>query len=93
MLRRSRTLHLAAALAVKGALPGGYQLGNDVALLWSAFAALHHKHRLPGELEIPMDSLARAVEIVLKKSELRDASNFRTDATMWNVAVRSCGYV
>jgi hypothetical protein len=28
---------------------------------------------LPGEIEIPMESLARAVEIALKKSGLRDA--------------------
>lgn len=40
-----------------------------------------------------MDSFARAVEIVLKESELRDASNFRPDAAIWNLAVRSCGYV
>ena len=75
------------------AVTNGYQLGNDAALLWNAFAALHHKHGLPGELEIPMDSFARAVEIVLKESELRDASNFRPDAAIWNLAVRSCGYV
>jgi hypothetical protein len=40
-----------------------------------------------------MDSFARAVEIVLKESELRDAANFRPDTAMWNLAVRSCGYV
>lgn len=78
---------------LRQAVDNGYALGNDAALLWNGFAALHHKHGLPGELEIPMDSFARAVEIVLKESELRDASNFHPDAAMWNLAVRSCGYV
>ena len=62
-------------------------------MLWAAFEQLHHKHGLPGELEIPMESFARAVEIVLKESELRDAPAFRPDAALWNVAVRSCGYI
>ena len=75
------------------AVTNGYQLGNGAALLWNAFAALHHKHGLPGELEIPMDSFARAVEIVLKESELRDASNFRPNAAIWKLAVRSSGDV
>ena len=54
---------------------------------------LHHKHDLPGELEIPMESFARAVEIVLKDSELRDAPGYRPDAALWTVAIRSCGYI
>ena len=78
---------------LRQAVDNGYRLGHDAALLWDAFSGLHHKHGLPGELEIPMDSFARAVEIVLKEGELRDASNFRPDTAMWNLAVRSCGYV
>ena len=78
---------------LRQAVDNGYRLGHDAALLWDAFSALHHRHGLPGELEIPMDSFARAVEIVLKEGELRDASNFRPDTAMWNLAVRSCGYV
>ena len=71
----------------------GYRLVDDAPLLWAAFEQLHHKHGLPGELEIPMESFARAVEIVLKDSELRDAPGYRPDATLWTVAVRSCGYI
>ena len=33
------------------------------------------------------------MEIVLKKSELRDAPGYRPDAALWSVAVRSCGYI
>ena len=75
------------------AVGNGYHLGDDAALLWNAFSDLHHKHGLPGELEIPMDSFARAVEIVLKEGEMRDASNFRPESALWNLAVRSCGYI
>ena len=71
----------------------GYTLANDAGLLWPAFETLHHKHGLPGELEIPMESFARAVEIVLKESELRDGPAFRPDTALWSVAVRSCGYL
>ena len=75
------------------AVAGGYKLADDAGVLWSAFDQLHHKHGLPGPLEIPMESFARAAEIVLKESELRDAPGYRPDAAMWNVAIRSCGYV
>ena len=40
-----------------------------------------------------MESFTRAAEIVLKDSELRDAPGFRPDAALWQVAVRSCGYI
>lgn len=78
---------------VRQAVVGGYQLNHDAPLLWNAFETLHNKHGLPGDLEIPMESFARAVEIVLKESELRDVSGYRPDPALWNLAVRSCGYV
>jgi len=78
---------------IRQAVADGYQLNHDASLLWNAFEVLHNKHGLPGELEIPMDSFARAVEIVLKESELRDAPGYRPDPALWNLAVRSCGYV
>jgi hypothetical protein len=34
-------------------------------------------HGLPGALDIPMESFTRAVEIVLKDSELRDGAGYR----------------
>ena len=40
-----------------------------------------------------MESFARAVEMVLKDSELRDAPGYRPDAALWSVAIRSCGYI
>lgn len=75
------------------AVAGRYRLTDDAPLLWTAFEQLHHKHGLPGNLEIPMESFTRAVEIVLKDSELRDAPGYRPDAALWQVAVRSCGYI
>ena len=75
------------------AVTGGYRLADEAPMLWAAFEQLHHKHGLPGELEIPMESFTRAVEIVLKDSELRDAPGYRPNAALWGAAVRSCGYI
>lgn len=62
-------------------------------MLWEAFAATHNKARLAGALEIPMESFTRAVEIVLKESELQDAAQYRPSAQLWTQAVRRTGYV
>jgi hypothetical protein len=70
----------------------GYRLLDDAVPLWSAFEQLHHQAGLPGALEIPMESFARAVEIVLKDGELRDAPEYRPGSATWEVAARSCGY-
>ena len=78
---------------VPSAVASGYKLSDDAGLLWNAFDHLHHKNGLPGELEIPMESFARAVEIVLKESELRDAPGLRPEQALWDLAVRSCGYI
>ena len=40
-----------------------------------------------------MESFARAVEIVLKDSELRDSATYRPDVALWNLAARNCGYI
>ena len=75
------------------AVAGGYALADDAAVLWEAFDRLHHKQGLPGDLEIPMESFTRVVEIVLKESTLRDATAYRPDPALWKEAIRSCGYV
>jgi hypothetical protein len=78
---------------VPGGVSSGYKLSDDAQVLWNGFDHLHQKHGLPGELEIPMESFARAVEILLKESELRDGPGYRPAPELWNVAVRSCGYI
>jgi len=78
---------------VPQAVASGYRLADDAALLWDAFDRLHHKQGLPGDLEIPMESFTRVVEIVLKESELRDAPGWRPEPDLWKAAIRSCGYV
>ena len=75
------------------AVAGGYHLVDDAPVLWEAFERLHHKHALGGTLEIPMESFTRAVEIVLKDSNLRDAPGYQPEAAMWDLAVRSSGYI
>jgi hypothetical protein len=62
-------------------------------VLWDAFVTIHNKTGLGGMLEIPMESFTRAVEIVLKESEIHNAAGYRPSSEMWAQAVRSCGYV
>ncbi len=75
------------------AVDAGYRLVDDAQVLWEAFAAIHNKAGLTGALEIPMESFTRAVEIVLKESELQDAAHYRPSAQLLIQAVRSSGYV
>ena len=51
---------------IPNAVRAGYRLAHDAQLLWNAFEEVHNKNGLPGNLEIPMESFARAVEIMLK---------------------------
>lgn len=78
---------------VPQAFDSGYRLISDVGILWQAFETAHHKANLPGNLEIPMESFARAVEIVLKESELKDTPGYCPEAPLWAYAVQHCGYV
>ena len=75
------------------AVAAGYKLADDAQVLWSAFETLHNKSNLPGELEIPMESFARAVEITLKSCWDRDSLSLRPDRELWESAVKACGYV
>ncbi len=43
------------------AFDAGYRLLDDAGEFWRAFEAARHKASLPGRLEIPMESFARAV--------------------------------
>ena len=74
-------------------MAAGYRLADDAVWIWKAFERVHQQHGLAGALEIPMESFARAVEIVLKESEPRDAAGLRPDEALWEAAVRSCGYI
>ena len=78
---------------VPEAFDAGYRLVDDAHLLWQAFEAAHHKASLPGELEIPMESFARAVEIVLKESEIKDGPGYCPETALWTHAVHHCGYI
>jgi hypothetical protein len=75
------------------AFDAGYRLVSDADSLWRTFEAAHHKANLPGKLELPMESFVRAVEIVLKDSELEDAPQYNPDSALWKYAVQHCGYV
>lgn len=78
---------------VPEAFDAGYRLVSDAGVLWQAFETAHHKANLPGQLSIPMESFARAVEIVLKDSEPKDGPGYCPDPALWTHAVRHSGYV
>jgi hypothetical protein len=82
-----------ARFYVQQAVDAGYRLVDDAQSLWDAFVKIHNKAGLAGRLEIPMESFTRAVEIVLKESELQDAPAYRPSSDLWTQAVRSSGYV
>ena len=71
----------------------GYRIMDDAQLLWNLFESLHNKSGIPGPLEIPMESFTRAVEIVMKESLVRDADQYRPQEDLWQMAVRSSGYL
>jgi hypothetical protein len=75
------------------AVAAGYDLADDAQLLWSSFEELLNRSGLPGAREIPMESSARAVEIMLKRSWDGDSTGQRPDAAVWDTALRDCGYV
>lgn len=75
------------------AVDAGYLLVTDAQVLWDGFEAIHNKSGLGGKLEIPMESFTRAVEIVLKESELQDTPDYRPSSELWMQAVRCSGYV
>lgn len=75
------------------AVDAGYRLTDDAQVLWDAFVTIHNRSGLGGTLEIPMESFTRAVEIVLKESELLDAPGYQPSDDLWTQAVRSSGYV
>ena len=78
---------------MRRAVADGYLLSQDAPLLWNAFMAIHHGKALGGELEIPMESFTRAIEIVLRESDVRDFAGYRPPQGLWDLAVQNCGYV
>ena len=78
---------------MRRAVKEGYLLSNDATMLWDAFDLLHHGQGLAGELEIPMESFTRAVEIVFKESESLDCPGYRPSKGLWELAVKNSGYV
>lgn len=75
------------------AVEAGYRLIDDAQILWDAFLNIHNKSGFASPLEIPMESFTRAVEIMLKDSELQDSPTYRPSADLWASAVRNSGYV
>lgn len=78
---------------VPEAFDAGYRLASDAHQLWQTFEAAHRKASLPGNLDLPMELFVRAVEIVLKESEIKDAPGYCPEPALWSHAVQHCGYI
>jgi hypothetical protein len=87
VMARWHSLKEAEEAALAEAEVTGASPGSTCRRQWPAATGL------PGSLEIPMESFTRAVEIVLKDSKVWDGADYRPEAALWEMAVRSCGYI
>ncbi|WP_176317566.1 ATP-binding protein [Burkholderia vietnamiensis] len=71
----------------------GFRLGEQHELLWEAFDAAHRCARFDFPMEIPMEYLARAIEIALTDNMEHDAPGFALSAACWGQAVDESNFV
>ncbi|OAJ55310.1 hypothetical protein A6V37_33045 [Paraburkholderia ginsengiterrae] len=75
------------------AYDAGFRLGKHSELVWDVFSEAHRHARFDFTMEIPMEYLARAVEIALGENIEHDASGFVLSRALWAHAVRESDYV
>ncbi|RQV14938.1 ATP-binding protein [Burkholderia cenocepacia] len=71
----------------------GFRLGEQHVLLWEAFDAAHRCARFDFPMEIPMEYLARAIEIALTDNMEHDAPGFALTPACWEQAVDESNFV
>lgn len=78
-------------------LPAAYSTGlrlvNQATVLWSIFLEAHEAARFEYALEIPMQYLARSVEIALLENAEHDDYEFMLTPAMWRHAVAESNFV
>ncbi|WP_208648182.1 ATP-binding protein [Paraburkholderia caledonica] len=75
------------------AYDAGFRLGRQNELLWDAFSQVHRQARFDFTMEIPMEFVARAVEIALGENMKDDASGFVVSPALWALAVEESDYI
>ncbi|WEN42513.1 hypothetical protein CKCBHOJB_02108 [Thauera sp. GDN1] len=75
------------------AFSDGLRLVDQTEALWDAFDAAHSEARFDFCLEIPMQYLARTVEIAFIEYAASDAADFRFSRAIWDNCVEESNYV
>jgi hypothetical protein len=75
------------------AYDAGFRLAGQSQLLWEAFSQAHRRARFDFAMELPMEYVARAVEIALMENMNHDASDFALSPALWAQAVDESDYV
>ncbi|PRX24013.1 AAA domain-containing protein [Paraburkholderia sp. BL18I3N2] len=74
------------------AYDSGFRLGHQSELVWEAFGQAHRNARFDFTMELPMEYVARAVEIVLGDNLEHDAPGFALSPALWALAVEESDY-
>lgn len=71
----------------------GLRMVDQSVAIWNAFEDAHSAARFDFSLEIPMQYLARTVEIAFLEHAENDAPEFRFSPEIWNASVNESSYV
>lgn len=71
----------------------GLRLVDQAMAVWDVFEQAHVAARFDEALEIPMQYLARSVEIAFLEHSEQDSAEFRFSPTIWDEAVKQSNYV
>lgn len=75
------------------AFDDGFRLGAQQQILWDAFEAAHRLARFDFPMELPMEFLARSVEIALTGNMDHDGPRFALSRACWDEAVSESNFV
>ncbi|MFM0082803.1 hypothetical protein P0D72_28620 [Paraburkholderia sediminicola] len=75
------------------AYDAGFRLGQQHERVWDAFSQVHRQARFDFTMEIPMEYVARTIEIALVENMSHDASDFALSPASWAQAVDESNYV
>lgn len=71
----------------------GLRMVDQPAAIWNAFEEAHSAARFDFSLEIPMQYLARTVEIAFLEHTENDTPTFRFSPEIWSASVNESSYV
>lgn len=71
----------------------GLRLVDQAAALWDSFERAHNEARFGYGLDIPMQYLARSVEIAFVEHSEYDSPEFRFSPKIWNASVQESNFI